>query len=78
MDSRSKKNIAYTAVEKGTLTLGELNLDKMSWLERDKIVSEEQISEQNMSTIIVRSILILGGIVLILWALWRLKKSRRN
>jgi hypothetical protein len=78
MDSRSKKNIAYNAVEKGVLTLGELNLDKMSWLERDKIVGEEQISEQNRSAIIVRSILIISGIVLMLWALWRSKRNRRS
>jgi hypothetical protein len=78
MDSRGKKSITYEAVEKGILTLGELGLDEMSWLKKDEIVDEKQISEQSISTIIARLVFLLSGIVLILWSLLNWRKSRQR
>jgi hypothetical protein len=76
-DNRDKKNDEYVAVEKGTLTLGELNLDKTSWLAKKNTDSQLPIRDQNPLNQTVCLILAIGGIVLILLALLRMFRKKK-
>jgi hypothetical protein len=73
--SITRESITYRAAEKGTISFvkGAFEIDKLKWLKRDKLSVEEMLETDRVIDY-RRIILIFVGVVLILFALYRMSK----